>query len=53
MIPSKVKKFKEISDLRNICMISSGNGQNMALSLEGKVYTWGANLKHELGLRKN
>jgi alpha-tubulin suppressor-like RCC1 family protein len=49
----KVKKFTEVPNLKNIVMISAGNGQNMSLNLAGEVYAWGANTKHELGFGIN
>lgn len=48
----KIKEFTEIPALKNIVMIDAGNTHNMALGLDGSVYTWGSNIYKELGLNE-
>lgn len=47
--PVPVKYANSTDDLKNIKQISSGYSHSVALSNDGKVYTWGANTAGQLG----
>ncbi len=47
------KEFVKVPGLSNIVSVSAGASHCMALSYDGSVYTWGSNIKGELGLSNN
>lgn len=46
----KVKQFTKVENIESIVMVAAGDTHNMALKLDGSVYSWGSNIYGELGI---
>jgi alpha-tubulin suppressor-like RCC1 family protein/phosphodiesterase/alkaline phosphatase D-like protein len=50
ILPAKVKDAAGTANLSGIVAIAAGDGYSLALSLDGKIYAWGANNRGQLGI---